>query len=151
MREIAREIRETVNEVLGLLYRMKPGDVSARTSPDKWSKKEILGHLIDSAANNHQRFVRAAYAAAEAFPPYSQNDWVRVQRYGESEWQDLVALWAAYNHHLSDVIDRLPEGAFASPCNIGREEPVPLEFVVRDYLRHLRHHVDQLLKKGAAP
>jgi hypothetical protein len=149
MKDIAREIKITVNEASSLLARMKPDELSSSDNPDKWSKKEILGHLIDSAANNHQRFVRASYNAAATFPQYSQNDWVRIQRYNESEWAGLVALWSAYNRHLSDVIERIPPDAFSSPCNIGKEEPVPLEFVIRDYLRHLRHHVNQILE-GAA-
>ncbi len=112
-----------------------------------WSRKQILGHLIDSAANNHQRFVRAAANAGHLFPPYNQNDWVRIQRYDESEWKDLVLLWSAYNRHLSHVISRMPQDALSSPCNIGKEQPVTVEFVIKDYLRHLRHHVEQLLDK----
>jgi hypothetical protein len=149
MKDIAHEIRIIVDEVSDLLSRMKPDRVSAKDRPDEWSKKEILGHLIDSAANNHQRFVRASCNAAATFPVYDQNDWVRIQRYNESEWAGLVALWSAYNRHLSDVIERIPEGALSSPCNTGKEEPVPLEFVIRDYLRHLRHHVNEILEKEA--
>jgi hypothetical protein len=149
MKDIAREIRITVEEVSGLLSSMKPNEVSSKDSPDEWSKKEILGHLIDSAANNHQRFVRASCHSAATFPPYNQDDWVRIQRYNESEWATLVALWSAYNRHLSDVIERIPADALFSPCNIGKEEPVPLEFVIRDYLRHLRHHLNKILEKEA--
>ncbi len=147
MEHIAQEIRTIVNETSDLLSRMGPDEVSYREGPNKWSKKEVLGHLIDSAANNHQRFVRASYNAAVAFPQYSQNDWVRIQQYHESEWLELVALWSAYNRHLSHVIERIPEEALSTPCNIGREEPVQLEFVIKDYLRHLRHHLSKILEK----
>ena len=131
------------------MARMKSDEVSLRRHPDGWSKKEILGHLIDSAANNHQRFVRASYHAAALFPTYDQNAWVRIQQYNESEWEVLVKLWSAYNRHLSDVIERIAEEALSSPCNVGKEEPVTLEFVVKDYLRHLRHHVNQILEQEA--
>jgi hypothetical protein len=147
VKDIAHEIRSTVDQASDSLTRMKPDEVSLKDRPDNWSKKEILGHLIDSAANNHQRFVRATYNAAASFPTYSQNDWVRIQQYNESEWGELVKLWSAYNRHLSDVIERLPEEAMSSPCNIGKEEPVTLEFVVKDYLRHLRLHVNQILEE----
>jgi hypothetical protein len=149
MEDVAQELRRVVDEASGRLARMSPGEVASKATPDSWSKKEILGHLIDSAANNHQRFVRACYGAAADFPPYRQNDWVRIQRYNESDWETLVALWSAYNRHLSDLIERIPPEAKSSPCGIGKEEPVTLEFLVRDYLRHLRHHVDKLLA-GAA-
>jgi hypothetical protein len=149
MKDIVDEIRRIVDQASGRLACMKPDQVALKETPEEWSKKEILGHLIDSAANNHQRFVRACYGVAADFPPYSQNDWVRIQQYNESGWGELVELWSAYNRHLSDVIERLPEDAFSSPCNIGREDPVTLEYVVKDYLRHLRHHVDQILAQQA--
>ena len=145
MNEIAHEIRTVVCEAAVPLSSMNPVQAAFKESPDRWSKKEILGHLIDSAANNHQRFVRAAYNAAADFPPYKQNDWVRIQQYNKSEWADLIALWSAYNLHLCNVIERLPDEVLSAPCNIGKEEPAPLEFVIKDYLRHLRHHVSVLL------
>ena len=145
MKEIADEIRSAVRDAGPALACMKPELVSVKPGADRWSKKEMLGHLIDSAANNHQRFVRAGYGAAADFPPYSQNDWVRIQQYGKSEWADLVALWSAYNLHLCDVIERLPKESLSAPCNIGRADTVALEFVIRDYLRHLRHHLQAIL------
>jgi hypothetical protein len=147
MKEIANDIRNMIEEASPLFSLMKNEQVTAKPNPDKWSKKEILGHLIDSASNNHQRFVRASMNAAAAFPPYSQNDWVRLQCYHESNWAELVALWSAFNLHLCHVIERIPDEAFSSPCNIGKAEPVSLEFVVKDYARHLRHHVDQILDR----
>lgn len=146
MRNIAHELKFAVDQASVVLARMKPNEVSSKENSDKWSKKEILGHLIDSAANNHQRFVRASYNAAATFPQYSQNDWVRIQRYNDCEWSGLVALWSEYNYHLSHIIERIPEDVLSAPCNIGKEEPVPLEFVIRDYLRHLRHHLGQILE-----
>jgi len=145
MKDVADGIREVVDQALGRLALMKPDQVTLKETPDSWSKKEILGHLIDSAANNHQRFVRACGDGAVAFPTYRQEDWVRIQRYNESDWGTLVDLWAAYNRHLSDVIERIPQEALSSGCNIGREQPVTLEFVVRDYLRHLKHHLEPIL------
>jgi hypothetical protein len=149
VKDIAREIRSIVDQASDRLALMKPDQVSSKGTPDDWSKKEILGHLIDSAANNHQRFVRACRNAAANFPTYSQDDWVRIQRYNESDWGALVELWSAYNRHLSNVIERIPQDAMPSPCNIGKEDPVTLEFVVKDYVRHLRHHMNEILAKQA--
>lgn len=145
MKEVAQELRSVVDQTLEALAKMSPDETTRKETPEKWSKKEILGHLIDSAANNHQRFVRACYNAAGEFPTYQQNEWVRVQRYNESSWQGLVELWSAYNRHLSDVIARIPDESRSSPCNIGKEKPVMLEFVVKDYLRHMRHHMNKIL------
>lgn len=146
MKEIGSEIRNIVNQTSGLLAEIG-SDVAAETpAPGKWSRKEILGHLVDSAANNHQRFVRAGYNAAAEFPAYSQNDWVRIQQYGESDWKELVDLWSAYNRHLGCILTRLPEEAASAPCNIGKEHPATLEFVAKDYVRHMRHHLSQILE-----
>ncbi|MEJ2247510.1 MAG: DinB family protein [Acidobacteriota bacterium] len=147
MKETADEIRAIVKSAADALSSMNMQRVSSRKGPGTWSKKEILGHLIDSAANNHHRFVRGACNAAADFPAYNQNDWVRIQRYNESNWANLIALWSAYNLHLCDVIERLPAEAFSSSCNIGKEEPVSIEFVVKDYVRHLHHHMKVLLEE----
>lgn len=109
----------------------------------KWSPKQVIGHLIDSAANNHQRFVRAQESDSYAGPGYTQDFWISVQGYQESSWDDLVALWRAYNRHLAQVIERLPESRRGTKCTIGSDQPITLGFLVADYLRHLRHHLAQ--------
>ena len=149
MKHIAQQLRSIIANVEERLSQMNPDDVSIKPDSDEWSKKEILGHLIDSAANNHQRYVRAVYKAAAQFPAYDQNEWVRIQRYNERSWDSLVALWSAYNYHLCHIIECLPEDAKSSPCNIGEKDPVSLEFVIADYLRHLQHHLKDLLDEPA--
>ena len=124
---------------------MSGDDLAVKPAADQWSPKEILGHLIDSAANNHQRFVRAAYGAATQFPPYEQESWVRVQQYNQRPWESLIALWSAYNRHLVHVIESLPEDARSAPCNIGKDQPAALDFVVKDYLGHLLLHLKDIL------
>ena len=109
-----------------------------------WSKKEILGHLIDSAANNHQRIVRGIQNIAIDFPQYQADGWVTAQRYNEADWSDLIELFCWYNLHLCYVIEGIPEESLKNPCNIGEEEPVTLEFIVTGYLRHLKHHLDKI-------
>ena len=148
MKKIAASIRSVVDEAYNHLVNMPIEEVERRDTPDSWSKKQILGHLIDSAANNHQRFVRASSDQAMDFPPYDQIAWARVQQCNEADWGNLVALWSAYNRHLCHLVERIPESAYANPCNIGQPEPVTLEFVVADYLRHLKHHLHDLLGDG---
>jgi len=112
-----------------------------------WSRKQVIGHLIDSASNNHQRFVRASLQPSLEFPGYDQDENVRVQAMQEADWALLVSLWAAYNRYLAHVIAHLPESKLESPCRIGSGEPVTLGFIATDYLRHLVHHLGQI---GAA-
>jgi hypothetical protein len=112
-----------------------------------WSRKQVLGHLIDSASNNHQRFVRAAQQASLDFPGYDQEGDVRVQAPQEADWPLLISLWAAYNRYLAHIIARLPASRLETPCRIAAREPVCLGFIATDYLTHLVHHLGQI---GAA-
>ena len=112
-----------------------------------WSRKQVIGHLIDSASNNHQRFVRAALQTSLDFPGYDQGGSVRVQAVQDADWQLLVALWAAYNRYLAHVIARLPASKLETVCRIGSGDAVTLDFLATDYLTHLGHHLNQL---GAA-
>ena len=112
-----------------------------------WSPKQVLGHLIDSASNNHQRFVRAAQQPSLDFPAYDQEGNVRVQAPQEADWSLLVSLWANYNRYLAHIIARLPASKLETVCRIGSNEPKTLGFIATDYLTHMVHHLKQI---GAA-
>ena len=147
MRDIAQQLKEFIGVIGPQLSKINEDDLALKPSINEWSKKEILGHLIDSAANNHQRFVRTVHRVAEQFPTYDQNKWVAIQHYNDIPWSALIAFWVAYNNHLSHVIECIPHEAISSPCNIGKEETVRLDYVIKDYLRHLNHHIDDILNK----
>ena len=121
-------------------------DTAAAQSPvaEKWSRKEILGHLIDSAANNHQRFVRLQIEPTLSLPSYRQPDWVRVQHYKDRRWSELVELWIAYNRHLAHII-RHADPQAAGHLWKTAEGDLTLAFLMTDYLKHLQHHLDQVL------
>jgi hypothetical protein len=138
-----RTILDTAPEQLRAL---NEAESAVRLAPGKWSRKEILGHLIDSATNNHQRFVRALIGTGElVFPRYAQDDWVRVQRYHETPWLELIELWAAYNRLLSRIIESVPASEAENICRIGENKPVTLDFLMEDYVGHLEHHLRQIL------
>jgi DinB superfamily len=124
---------------------MSEPESSLPSRASQWSKKEVLGHLIDSAANNHQRFVRAQIDGALIFPGYAQDGWNRAQQYQSESWANLVALWASYNRHLAHVMAAIPDEAGLNLCVIGSGAAVTLEFLVTDYLTHLEHHLQQIL------
>ncbi|PYQ05709.1 MAG: DinB family protein [Acidobacteria bacterium] len=145
MIEVAGELRDEMDAVLPRLRSMAEADVSRDRGPGKWMKKEILGHLIDSAANNHQRFVRAPAADPFVGPGYDQNAWVAANRYRERPWSELVELWAVLNRHLAHVIAGVPAEKLQTRCLIGDNQPAPLEWWIRDYVRHLKHHLAQIL------
>ena len=136
-------LASVVEHALPHLNAISDDAASKKPAPNKWSKKEILGHLIDSAANNHQRFVRLQLEREITLPGYEQDGWVRINRYQATPWADLIALWAAYNRHLATVLDSL------DPSSLGHvwhspEGDKTLEFIACDYVRHLTHHLAQI-------
>jgi hypothetical protein len=113
----------------------------------KWTAKHVLGHLIDSAANNHQRFIRVQAERDLSLPGYEQDFWVDSQRYSDRKWSDIVELWSAYNRHLAHVIALIPEASGAVTCRIGGEGPFMLRHVALDYVGHVQHHLRQIFQE----
>ena len=136
---------ELLNTVPPRLVDLSDDAVAHKPAPNRWSKKEILGHLIDSAANNHQRFVRAQSTPRLEFPNYEQEFWVATQSYATESWPDLVNLWLLLNRHLLHVVKAMPAVVLSHECVIGGRPAVALEALIADYLRHVDNHMAQLV------
>jgi hypothetical protein len=147
MKELSQKLLRTVESAEPRLRKISERESTTPMLPGGWSSKQVIGHLIDSASNNHQRFVRASLQDSLDFPGYDQDGWVRVQAVSEADWLTLVALWASYNRHLAYVIAHLPASKLETMCRIGSGEPVTLRFLANDYFAHLVHHLNQI---GAA-
>jgi DinB family protein len=145
--EVASELRTLTASVSRELAAAGDEAAGRKLDEGRWSAKEVLGHLIDSATNNHQRFVRAQHTDALTFPGYDQNQWVRSQDYQDADWAQLVALWNHFNLHLADVINSIPPAKYATPCAIGGADAVPLESVITGYLSHVKHHLAQIRER----
>ena len=117
-----------------------------RTGPGEWSAKEVVGHLIDSASNNHQRFVRLQLVDGLDFPDYSADNeaWVRVQRYRERPWPDLLVLWRAFNVHLAHVMRSVDPACLENSWVIDADQSISLHAMMVDYIRHLELHLNQI-------
>ena len=142
--QTALALRHLVDDAEPRLLQIGNEEAGRSAGRGKWSKKQILGHLIDSAANNHQRFIRLQLTAELHFPGYEQNEWVNRNQYAGSPWAELVALWAGYNRHLARVVEYIAPEALGHVWDSGKNR-YTLEFIVSDYLAHLRHHVEQIL------
>ncbi|HKS94885.1 MAG TPA: DinB family protein [Terriglobia bacterium] len=144
MKELSTRLLEAVETAEPKLRKTNELESTKQVLSGGWSRKEVIGHLIDSASNNHQRFVRAALAASLDFPAYDQVGNARVQAFQQADWLMLVSLWAAYNRYLAHVIAHLPASKLETVCRIGSGEPVTLGFLATDYLKHLVHHLSQI-------
>jgi DinB superfamily len=144
MKELSEQLRTLVERVEPRLHEITEWESIQTALPGGWSRKQLLGHLIDSASNNHQRFVRAMLQPSLDFPGYDQEGNVRVQAVQQAEWSLLVSLWAAYNRYLAHLIAYIPASQLDTQCRIGAGQAVTLGFLASDYLTHLRHHLNQI-------
>jgi len=154
MNNLASELVQMVDRAADQL-RALPETQADRAIDGQWSAKQILGHLIDSAANNHQRFVRAQFTNDLVFQGYMQEDWIRVQYYVDEPWSAMIDFWQLYNLHLAHVIAHIPDETLSrlrQPHTLDKiawqvvspDQPVTLEYLIRDYLGHLQDHLQQL-------
>ena len=144
MKELSEQLLSVIDAAEPRLHEITSVESVKPIRDGGWSPKQILGHLIDSASNNHQRFVRATLQPSLEFPRYDQDGNVRVQAPQEADWMLLISLWAAYNRYLAHIIKRLPASKLETVCRIGDGEPMPLSFIATDYVRHLLHHLHQI-------
>ena len=153
--QFLEDFRDTIVSAKARLSEIPETQSRQKSSPEDWSAAEVIGHLIDSAANNHQRFVRAQFTDDLVFSGYEQNQWVSSQKYSDEPWSEVIQLWSAYNLHLLHVVSVIPEVVLTkarSPHTldqiafnlVDKNDPATLEYLIRDYVDHLRHHLDQI-------
>ena len=155
MLDYVDDLRATVTREARALAALPDEIARRRPAPGKWSAKEIVGHLVDSAANNHQRFVRAQFQDDLIFSGYAQDRWVTLQRYQDAPWEPLVAFWREYNLHLARVMDAVPDATRLREHarhnlhelawrTVPQDKPATLDYFMRDYVAHLHHHLRQI-------
>jgi hypothetical protein len=142
--ERVRHLEQILADALQRLKQISEAQSEERSASGKWSRKEILGHLIDSASNNHQRFVRTQLSKEVSFPGYAQTQWVETQGYQSESWENLIQLWAGFNRHMLHLISHISEDRANNHCVVGAGPPMTLRFLVEDYIRHLEHHLAQI-------
>ena len=138
-------LRFAVRTLPDVLNASSEAESEQRPSPERWTRKEVLGHLIDSASNNHQRFVRGQLTPGQNFPRYEQVQWVRVQAYLTARWSDLVDLRRAYTTRQLRVAECMTEEGRRATCRVGSGDEVSLAGLFVDYVDHLEHHLRKML------
>lgn len=144
MREVVERLEYLIKKLPEEVNLIPPEQMSYKLSK-RWSKKEILGHLCDSATNNHHRFIKIQF---ETLPfvvvPYAQNRWVEVQDYQNMLLDEIVSFWASLNRQIVNVISKIPETKLTYLYEIGDNQYITLLDLIRDYLRHMDHHLVQI-------
>jgi hypothetical protein len=131
-----------IEHIPPLLNTLSEDDFSDKLNLDKWSKKQILGHLIDSATNNHQRFVRVQFEDVPTIT-YNSDDWVETSKYQQMNSKHLLLFWTLYNQHLVELIKRIPDDKLLRECNTHSTHT--LLWLIEDYIRHLEDHLHQMV------
>jgi hypothetical protein len=147
----AARLTAALDEAVAMFEGVDEARTGIRPAPGKWCAREVLGHLIDSACNNHRRFVLAHAAQTRQWDGYEQELWVRSQGYADANWADLVILWASYNRHLASVMRSMPAAVAAREAlSPDGSRMLTVSFLMDDYVTHLRHHLGQIraLVKG---
>jgi len=147
LKNITQSLQKNITDVPSKFLSFSEDELRKKPAPDKWSKKEILGHLIDSAANNHHRFVKAQFEDEPfKFNSYQQDDWVKVQKYNAVDTESLVSLWKIYNQHILWIISNFDENKLESKWLMEDNEVSgeTIFFLIKDYIDHMDHHLAQI-------
>lgn len=150
------DFQQTIDSASEQLMQIDEARSGQPRAEDHWSSKQIIGHLIDSAANNHSRFVVGQLKDDLVFPGYDQDGWVRTNHYQERAWSDLIQLWRSYNLHLHHLMTHADQAKLSTPCTlhtlqeiafktVPKAEPVTLEYLMKDYVDHMKHHLGHIL------
>jgi hypothetical protein len=142
--QLARDFRAELNALHARLLTLPPELANTPWRAGGWTHKQIVGHLLDSGANNRQRFLRAAIDGHYAGPKYAQDAWVEAHGYAGQSWETLLRWWETEHEILAAAVDNIPEERLDASCTIGDDAPVSLRFLIEDYLRHQRWHFAQL-------
>jgi hypothetical protein len=142
--QTAHTFRAEIETLRAALLALSPELADVPWRQGGWTRKQIVGHLLDSAANNRQRFVRAAIDGTYAGPFYAQDEWVLAHGYSSQEWSTLLRWWQAEHEILIAAVDRIPEERLAASCVVGDDPAVTLRFLIEDYVSHHQHHFKQL-------
>jgi hypothetical protein len=147
MKNTIDELNSLVGTFSAKISSIPDSDFSAKPLPKKWSKKEVLGHLIDSAQNNLRRFIVGQYESSAAKIVYEQDFWVASNGYQTMEKEAVIVLWKLVNQQISQTLEGMPAQKYTNTCDTGKDEVSlkTLEWLAQDYVKHMKHHLNQII------
>jgi hypothetical protein len=146
MESLVAEMTEVVNGYSEKFSRISEKDFQAKPNPAKWSKQEVVGHLIDSAQNNLRRFIVGQYDDQPRIL-YQQDFWVKASDYQHQTKENVITLWKLINLQMCSLLSAMPKENYSKLCNTGKETPElhTIEWLAHDYLKHMKHHINQVI------
>lgn len=146
MKHTINELSQIVSEFSGKIDQIPEELFSAKPKPEKWSKKEVLGHLIDSGNNNLRRFICGQYEVNPKIV-YQQDFWARANNYQNVPKKNVIQLWKLLNEQICEVLKTMPTENAVLSCDTGKDKAQlhSLEWLAEDYVKHLKHHLNQIL------
>lgn len=147
MKSTVIELLKILDEFEKKISAISDFDFAAKPLPSKWSKKEVLGHLIDSAQNNLRRFIVGQYETTPPKITYEQDFWVDASGYQQMKKGDVIALWKLINQRIAAVLENMPKENYSKPADTGKTEIQlhELEWLAADYVKHMKHHLNQII------
>ena len=143
MKKVTEELQQIVADYTTKISSIPEKEFTAKPLPNKWSKKEVLGHLIDSAQNNLRRFICGQYESTPPHIVYQQDFWVSANAYNEARSEHVIQLWNLINHRICDILNTMPKDNYDKSCNTGQLHS--LQWLAEDYVKHMKHHLNQII------
>ncbi len=141
--ELSERLETVLRGAMPWLLTISEAEASVPEREAKWSAKQVIGHLTDSAVNNLRRIVLLLIEPGQKLPGYAQMEWVNMQHYGEREWSQVLGLWFALNEHVAWTIAHVERARLVDEGVIEGER-VTLGFLIADYVAHMEHHLSAM-------
>ncbi len=147
MKQVSQELKQLIDAYSLKFDAFPEGEFSSKPRADKWSKKEIVGHLIDSAQNNLRRFIVGQYETSPPKIVYQQDFWVAANGYQKANKKDVVLMWKLVNYQICEVLNNMMPSNYAKVCDTGKNvvDLHSLEWLAQDYVKHMKHHINQII------
>lgn len=150
MEQVVKELNAIVEEFSAKFSQFSEAELAEKPFPRKWSKKEVIGHLIDSGQNNLRRFIVAQHESVSQKIVYEQNFWDKANNYQQMAGADVIDLWRLVNNQITNVLSGIPKHLYSQTCDTAKDgvQLRTLEWLAKDYIKHLKHHLNQVIQNS---
>jgi hypothetical protein len=129
---------------------MTEKEAGFRYALDKWSVKELVGHVCDAERIFAYRMLRVGRGDATPLPGFEENDYVVAARSDDRRMPDLLDEWQAVRSATSALVRALPSEAWANR-GTSNGHPVSTRALLYIVLGHADHHLNVLHTRYGVP